>query len=334
MVTFRSALRSYNATVRRIEREGRRREREAAKRFKEQQKFEATMEAASAVRNWKEYVEVIQSMHRDCTDVIDWHEIINSPEPERPEYCDKNERQVRDRIENFKPSLFDRLLLDRLFSSVEKKRNDLEALLVDAKAEDIKAHDSKLAEYTSVKSEWEHLQAMARGVLNRDTNKYRDAIEFFDPFSSLSMLGERINMHFDKNWVDVDVDVHSNDVIPDYTLSQTSTGKLSKKKMPKGAYYELYQDHVCSSALRIAREIFNYLPVDWVRVSSVSEILNSRTGLLEKIPILSVLIPKETLNKINLDAIDPSDSMDNFNHCMQFKKTEGFKPVGKIDLPK
>lgn len=87
MTTFRSALRSYNAAVRRIERDSKRREREAAIRFKEQQKLEAIEDAKNAVESWEEYVEMIQSMHKDCTATIAWQEILDTPVPEYPEYC-------------------------------------------------------------------------------------------------------------------------------------------------------------------------------------------------------------------------------------------------------
>jgi len=333
MATFRSALRSYNAAVRRAERDSKRREREAASRFKEQQKLEAIEDARNAVEDWEEYVEMIQSMHKDCTDPIDWQEILESPEPECPEYCDHHECQAKNKLENFKPSFLDKILFDKLFSSISKKRKKLEILLADAQSKDKTIHSKKLNEFASKKEEWAYLQEMAKGVLGKNIEQYKNAIDFFDPFSTLSSIGEKINIIFNQEYIDVDIHIHSDDAIPDYTLTQTSTGKLSKKKMAKSAYNELYQDHVCSSVLRISREVFNYLPVEFVRVNAVSDILNSKTGFLEEQAVVSVLIPRQTLEKINLDTIDPSDSMSNFKHCMQFKKTEGFKPVDRVCLP-
>lgn len=333
MATFRSALRSYNAAVRRAERDSKRREREAASRFKEQQKLEAIEDARNAVEDWEAYVEMIQAMHKDCTAPIDWQEIIDSPEPECPEYCDHHECQAKTNLANFKPSFFDRLLLDKLFSSSIKKRKKLETLLAEAQNKDRSIHNAKVIEFESNKEEWVYLQDMAKGVLEKNIEQYKNAIEFFDPFSSLSFIGGKINISFSKEHIDVDIHIHSDDVIPDYTLSQTSTGKLSKKKMAKGVYNELYQDHVCSSVLRVAREIFNHLPVTHARVNAVSDMLNSKTGFLEEQSVVSALIPRQTLERINLDSIDPSDSMSNFKHNMQFKKTDGFKPVEKVDIP-
>ena len=128
--------------------------------------------------------------------------------------------------------------------------------------------------------------------------------------------------------------VNSEEAIPNYELKQTSTGKLSRKDMSKSKFNELYQDHICSSVIRIAREVFAYVPVEYARINAVSNLLNSATGHMEEQPILSVIIHPETINELNLDTIDPSDSMKNFVHNMKFNKTSGFSVVEKVELKK
>jgi hypothetical protein len=64
-----------------------------------------------------------------------------------------------------------------------------------------------------------------------------------------------------------------------------------------------------------------------VFVHAVGEILNPQTGHQEQQPIVSVAIPRATLNKLNFNQIDCSDSMSNFSHRMKFSKTKGFAPV-------
>ena len=102
--------------------------------------------------------------------------------------------------------------------------------------------------------------------------------------------------------------------------------------MPVGKYYELYQDAVCSAVLRVARDLSAMLPVNGVIVTAYDTMLNSATGHLEKQPILSVAIPRRTIGMLNMDMIDPSDSMRNFNHRMSFKKTKGFAPIERLKL--
>jgi hypothetical protein len=59
--------------------------------------------------------------------------------------------------------------------------------------------------------------------------------------------------------------------------------------------------------------------------------LDTSTGRMIDQCILSVAILPETLDELNLETIDPSDSMKNFTHNMKFSKTTGFQPVQKID---
>jgi hypothetical protein len=68
-----------------------------------------------------------------------------------------------------------------------------------------------------------------------------------------------------------------------------------------------------------------------VVVNAIGNLLNSATGRQEDQAILSVSIYRDSLDQINFDAIDPSDSMRNFVHNMKFSKTTGFSPVEKID---
>lgn len=83
--------------------------------------------------------------------------------------------------------------------------------------------------------------------------------------------------------------------------------------------------------LRVANETFALLPFETVIVTVVGDVLNTQTGHLEVNPLLSVVIPRSTLGKLDLDAIDPSDSMRNFVCRMDFKKNKGFMVVDRID---
>lgn len=102
--------------------------------------------------------------------------------------------------------------------------------------------------------------------------------------------------------------------------------------MPKTRFNELYQDHICSAALRLAREVFAYLPLEYARVNAMAKIVNSKNGQLEDQPILSVIFNPITIKGLNLDKIDPSDSMQNFLNRMDFSKTKGFNVVNKIEF--
>jgi hypothetical protein len=122
--------------------------------------------------------------------------------------------------------------------------------------------------------------------------------------------------------------VHGEEVIPKDRAKLLASGRASVKPMPKGDYYRLYQDHVCSAALRVAREFLALLPIDEVIVTATDDLVDPATGHLKKTAILSLRVPRETVEKLNFQALDPSDSLRNFLHRMSFGSTTGF-PTGR-----
>lgn len=97
--------------------------------------------------------------------------------------------------------------------------------------------------------------------------------------------------------------------------------------MPVGERQELYQDYVCSVALKVAGDLFSVLSRDEIFVTCAASMLDSATGHMADTPILSVQFVRPTFNSLKLSAIDPSDSMLNFNHQMEFKRTKGFQRI-------
>lgn len=329
MATLNGAIRSYGATVRRMEREQQRKARESAKRFKEQQKLQEIENAQQAVSDWENYVDTIQSLHKNCTEPIDWNQIENTEKPIEAIHQIKNEVIAKAKLDNFKPSI-----LDKLFGSTQKKINRFKGLIEQAALKDKKEYDINYKEYLDELNNWQELQEISMGIKNKETDFYLKALQYFNPFSDIDELGTKISFNFKQNHIDIDLHVNSFDVIPDYELKQTSTGKLSKKNMPKTRFNELYQDHICSASMRIAREVFAYLPIDYARINAVAQIVNNKTGHLEEQPILSVIFPPQTIDSLNLETIDPSNSMQNFVHNMNFSKTKGFSVVEKAGLKK
>ncbi len=328
MATVKGFIRSYGAAVRRAERDQQRRARESAKRYKEQLKQEEIANSAEAVENYNEYVEIIQSIHKNCTEEIDWNRIKKSPKPEDPKRTIFHEAEAQERLNNFRPSI-----MDKMFGSSSKKIARLENQVEEAKKKDDKDYGLAKKQYLEELEDWELLQKLANGLQKGNPKSFEETLQYFNPFSDIGELGTRIEFSISENsQVDVDVHINGEEVIPNYELRQTARGNLSKKNMTKSKYYELYQDHVCSSIIRVSRELFAYLPLNKARVNAIGQVLNSSTGHLEERPILSVVMVRETIKLLNMNTIDPSDSMQNFVHNMKFSKTKGFSPVEKIEL--
>ena len=246
---------------------------------------------------------------------------------EPPTHNINNENAATGRLHRYKPSIFDRLL-GRVNTKLAVLNDEIEA----AKEQDKAAFRQAMSAYEESKIDVEEARQLAKRILTGDTSGYLEAIEETDPFSDISALGSSLYFNVaDQSTIEVTLHVNDETAVPHEVKSLLQSGKLSVKKMPKGAFNELYQDYICSCALRVARETLALLPIQMVIVNAMGNILNNKTGHMEEQPILSVAIPRDTIDGLNLDTIDPSDSMGNFVHNMDFRKTTGFRVSEKID---
>lgn len=320
---YKGFIRSVSSAMRQAERDQQRRNREIAKAYKEQQKRLELEEAAHVVETYNDYIETIQSVHKGDVTNVNWQAVLEEKKPERLSTFNENEAQVRLAINNYKPSF-----IAKMTGKAKKEKQELEERLRDAILE-----DKQELEYNHAAcDDWEISQKIAKGVVQKDPASYFEAIKYFEIFSDLQAFGSKITGTADNDYIIINFHVHSDEVIPKTEHKLTKSGKLSSKDMAKGKFNEMYQDYICSCVLKIARELHAYLPVKMALINAKGELLNSATGHLEEQTVLSVAIPPETLNKLNFETIDPSDSMANFKHNMKFSKTKGFQVVEEIDI--
>lgn len=324
---WKGTVRSIGTAVRAAERDAKRRQREIEKQQKQYEKMQALEQATYEVEVYENYIEIIQSLHKECSDPIDWKNIAISQEPKRPENSKKREKAARSEVENYRPGF-----IDRIFKREEKKQKRLEENISRAIEEDEAEHKDSASIWEEKLNDWKESVELAQLLLSGDKEAKIKAIKDLDPFSEISNLGSILSISVgDEGIVEATMHIHGDDIVPSEVKSLLKSGRLSVKKMPKGLFNEIYQDYVCSCALRVANELFSAIPDNIVVVTAVDELLNTKTGHLEKSPILSVCISRSTLESLNMDSIDPSDSMNNFVHNMSFKKTTGFDVVSRME---
>lgn len=171
------------------------------------------------------------------------------------------------------------------------------------------------------------------GILSGDIDTYYEVIEGCAPFDALVDFGSEFEIGTDDpKRMSVEFNIKAKDVLPEKKYEMGAGGKLVEKELSKTAYYDIYQDYVCSVAIRLARDLFALVPVEKVLVNAVDTELNPATGNDEEVCYLSVIFDRATFEKLNLDRIDPSDSFDNFEYNMKFAKTTGFKPVNRMNF--
>jgi len=324
---WKGTVRSVGAAVRATERDAKRRQRELERQQKQFEKMQELEQAAYEVEVHENHIEVIQSTHKECSSRIDWGKIASSKQPQEPQKRNDNESEARKSFDAYKPGL-----IDRLFKREEKKREILSRKVDEAISTDETDYKSRVSKWKNETEEWKESVTIANALLDGKAEAKIEAIDHLQPFSEISNLGSSLSISvYDNGILEATINVHGTDIVPSETKSLLKSGKLSVKNMPKGRFNEIYQDYVCSCVLRVGNELFSAIPDKLVLVTAVDELLNSQTGHLEEAPILSVAVSRNTIESLNLEAIDPSDSMANFKHNMSFKKTKGFDRVERID---
>lgn len=325
---WKGALRSINAAMREAEREAKRRQRELERQQKEFEKMQELERAEYEVELYENRIELLSSIHQDCGSIWDWEKIKSTAPPTKPVKAHISEENAKKKLEEYNPSFF-----DKLFHKVEPKQANLIKNVQAAQKGDEKEFKQSFQAFEKEYSDWQENSGFANQILNGEAQTYEEAIKQINPFSEINEIGSSIKFEvINSSIIDVKLNANSEQVIPSEVKSLLKSGKLTTKQMPKGQFYELYQDYLCGCILRVARELFALLPIKASLVTAVGNLLNTQTGHIEEQPIISIFIPRATLDKLNFDMIDASDSMSNFVHNMNFKKTSGFAAVKKLDI--
>ena len=313
---WRGTLRSVNAAINAAERDAQRRRKAA-------EKAQMIADAEDAVSAWEQHIEDITSIHVGEAERMDWHEIANKPAPEKPVLLTSHQDTAAANLAKFKPSVF------HIFQGgSEKKRQKLEVAVEQAPALDEKDFESTTAKYENDLKEWEEDTQLARRLLSGDAAAMKEVIGEFQSLDENGLIGSYIQFHISDGIIHACPQVHpSEEIVPNFRRKQLASGKLSESKMPAGQFNEIYQDYVASVALKVAAEVFRLLPVEEVYVTCLNNMLNTKTGHKELMPILSVQFVRKSFDELNLSNIDPSDSLANFNHAMKFQKTKGLQPI-------
>ena len=157
---------------------------------------------------------------------------------------------------------------------------------------------------------WSYYHSVSSKILAGDIDTYLQLIYEVNPLDDLLMYGS--NYEFgtdDAKKIEVEFNVNVN------ALAE------AKRSMSNSEYNLLLQDYVCSVCIRIARDMFALLPI---RNTIVHSVLDGKT-------ILSVDFDRQSLSKVKFGYIDPSDTLQQFKHNMDFNETNGFAPVSNLE---
>jgi hypothetical protein len=289
--------------------------------------MEALDRARYEVAIYESQIAVLLSVHKETPAEWDWQVIAESDPPEQSTKQCRHREQATLELETYKPSLVDRAL-----KRADTKRAKLAEAIAAAERADDREFEEAVARYEADLQQWEEVTALARGVMGGEKEAFIAAIKMARPFDDVQGMGASLTIAMPAPECIV-VNLVSNDqeAVPSRSKTLLKTGRVSTKEMPKSRFYALYQDHVCSCLLRVGREMLALLPVEMVIAHAETKLLNTRTGHMENQCIVSLAMPRETMDTLNFNLLDPSDSLDNFVHRMKFLKTKGFRAVEPLE---
>ena len=343
---WKGTLRSLNAIARQIEQEQRAQEREAKRRHRElerQQAQRARMHererAEHEVRLYEALMEVLLSIHTECSSAIEWKQLaaaeapLKPPMPQFPEQRDDHEYRAQEAFERYQASFW-----DWLFGQGDEKREQLKRAVKTARMQDKAEYEEACREAEAAwrrdldrwrdrMKEWEEVGKLAKKVLAGDPEAYAEAIKEMSPFAEMETLGAHFNFSIKAHRIIVNIAAHEETAIPAETKHLTKTGKVSTRSLSRPKRLDLYQTHLCSCVIRVARELFALLPVKLCLISASVNMIDHRTGHRDSKPILSVAIPRVVAARINWNTANPVGAMSNFAHQMSFKRSSGFEPI-------
>ncbi len=187
------------------------------------------------------------------------------------------------------------------------------------------------SQHTELVRRWQENRTLAKRVVLGDATAYPEALQARGAFADLLNLGIAIDVTVESpKRLLIEVLCESDSLVPSVSRTLTSTGKLSEKNLPRARHQEIYQDHVCSVMLRVARECFAVLPIDMLLLNGKAEVGAKAGAARSSGTIYSVLIDRQQFERLNFAALDPSDAISDFPHRGDFKasrKAGAFSPV-------
>src|SRR5699024_9550554 len=117
---------------------------------------------------------------------------------------------------------------------------------------------------------------------------------------------------------------------PNRQLSLTKTGKDSKRKLGKKAYFSIVQTFICGQALWIARHLFATFPIENCIVHMTEKSIDKATGHHKTRVQLCVKYTREIVDQLNVQQLVPYQALENFEHHVDFLVTKGFRSVKKL----
>lgn len=322
MVTYRQVGRGMMRTMRAIDREAKRAERQRWAYEKAALKQEMLESAFAAVQEYEHLISMLTGAHRVTLSPRDWSSIAESETAILPQEDDTHERRAMRNLAEYQPGW-----MARTFGGEVRRRAELERQVELGRRTDRSRFEERLAEYERRNSEI----AEAKKILELNQEAVVEVLDQRSELGNLPFSVEGIDVLFtDDNRIIAVVDGLDLEDMPEQSLSLLQSGKASVKALPKSKQLELHRLNICSSAIRVALEFLNLLPLAAVEVVMESDVLDCSTGHIDPHPVLYVKVAAQALGSINLQRAEADALVERLGGHFDFNKKDGFRPLNLV----
>ena len=178
--------------------------------------------------------------------------------------------------------------------------------------------------------------AFAQRLVAGDHAVVADALERHTDVGSLAFCVEGLDVLFtDDQRVIAMVDGLDLEDMPDRSVNMLQSGKASVKALTKTRVLELHRDNICSSAIRVALEFLQVLPIDAVEVVMHADLLNAATGHIRSEPVLYLRVAAQAISGLNLPRAEAVALVERLGGHYEWTKRDGLKAInlGAFNVP-
>ena len=278
-------------------------------------KLQRALNGAKEIEEHQELLNSVIRLHCNPLRPTNWTEIATQEKPQPPVFSGMDESVAAERLKSYRPNLFMRLLeLDG--DRIASLQCDVEA----ARIRDLQRHEAAVSSYKTATRTVDQHRRMAKRVLAGDLNAYNEVLDNCDIGASPILARNIIHSFVSASRIEVFANLNPTEVIPEDTKTLLASGRVSVKKAKKKEFTSLYQDHLCSAALRIARDFMALLPIRKVLIHGLTPGIDPATGHPCERCVLSCLLTRDGFEKIEFEQVDPTDCLTSFQHVMRISK--------------
>ena len=321
MVTTRQVFGGVGRAMRAIDREAKRSQARRIAYERSAQKIALLEQAADAADEYQELVEQLAGAHRVPFNPVDWAGIAKRPSLPKPERSSTHEDAARRALASYQPNWFERTL-----GLAAGKVGALEKAVADAAIQDDASHRTACGRAKAADDE----QEFARKLVALDREAVVKVVNEQSRLGNLPFCVEGLDLYFDPDGhITAHVDGLDIDDMPTQSVTLLQSGKASIKALSQAKVYELHRANICASALRVAIELLQVVPVPVVEVVMETDLLDPATGHIEPKPVLTVKVSRQAIATLALERTEAPAVVERLSGKMDWNSRRGVVALGE-----